>query len=95
MGPPHTLQHAEIKDDAAACGPVRLQPLTQYQQRHLNAQPAGVGPSGQAQSRYTPVHDVQGCSYAGMGPLDSLADIRAGYHSGVPCVEIYSNINIT
>ena len=44
---------------------------------------------------YTPVHDVQSCSYAGRGPLDALADIRAAPHSGVPCVEIYSNINIT
>ena len=29
-------------------GPVRLQSLAQYQQRHRNAQPAGVGPSGHA-----------------------------------------------
>ena len=26
MGPPHTLQHAEIRDGAASRGPVRLQP---------------------------------------------------------------------
>ena len=46
-------------------------------------------------SQHAPVHDVQGCSYAGRRPLDSLADIRAAHHSGVPCVEIYYNINIT
>ena len=32
-------------------GPVRLQPLAQYQQRHRNAQPAGVGPSALATRR--------------------------------------------
>ena len=31
MGPPHTLQYAEIRDGAASCGPVHLQPLAQYQ----------------------------------------------------------------
>ena len=33
-GTPHTLQYAEIRDGAASRGPVRLQPLAQYQQRH-------------------------------------------------------------
>ena len=92
-------QNASIRDGAASHGQVRLQPLAQYQQHHRNAQPAGVGPFGHAQSQYTPVHDVPSCSYAGKGPLDSLADIRATHHSGggggVPCLEIYSNINIT
>ena len=45
MGPPYTLQYAEIRDGAASHGPVRLQLLAQYQQRHRNAQRAGVGPS--------------------------------------------------
>ena len=34
------------------------------------------------------MHDVQSCSYTGRRPLDSLSDIRAAHHSGVPCVEI-------
>ena len=46
MGPPHPLQYAQTRDGAALRGPVRLQSLAQYQQRHRNAQPAGVGPSG-------------------------------------------------
>ena len=46
--PSHTLQYSEIRDGAASRGPVRLQPLAQYRQRHRNAQTAGVGPSGHA-----------------------------------------------
>ena len=69
-------QHAEIRDGAASRG-----------QCHRNAQPAGVGPCGHAQNQHTPVHDVQGCSYAGRRPFDSLAAIRAAHHSGVPCEE--------
>ena len=47
-GTPHTLQYADIRDRAASRSPIRLQPLAQYQQRHRNAQSAGVGPSGYA-----------------------------------------------
>ena len=45
-GPPY--QPGRILMDTASRGPVRLQSLAQYQQRHRNAQPAGVGPSGHA-----------------------------------------------
>ena len=41
------------------------------------------------------MYRVAHTGYAGRRPLDSLADIRGAHHSGVPCVEIYSNINIT
>ena len=43
-----TLHHTEIRDGAASRGPVCVQSLAQHQQRHRNAQPAGVGPSRHA-----------------------------------------------
>ena len=69
--------------------------INNYIQRHRNAQEAGVSPSSEAYSQHTPVHDVKSCSNTGRRPLDYLADIRVSHHSGIPCVEIYSNINIT
>ena len=78
-----------------SCLSVLYQPL--YSQHHRNSQPAGGAPlvRRRASTRLCMMYIAQGCSHTSRRPLDCVAGIRAAHHSGVPCIEIYSNINIT
>ena len=60
-------------------------------------QPAGGAPLVRlrASTRLCMMYIAQGCSHTSRRPLDCVAGIHAAHHSGVPCIEIYSNINIT
>ena len=86
MGPPHTLQRCAAR---YVCNCWHNTSSVTGMLSQLEWVPLATCRAN------TRVDDVQSCSYTSRGPLDSLADIRAAHHSGVPCVEIYSIINIT